>query len=188
MDGQAMGFDLTSILKAIGPAASIVFAAWIFMGFLQQRYDSAIERYHLMIDRYRREELSSEHRGNIRDEIMVYKRRCELMNWANIVGIVSAILLINTLITGELNIIFPKIMVIKLVSAGSALVGFSLIIVAALIVMRESAIIYRQIDGELLDVDDLAKATGLEPGDITARDRHTPSGGVRRTLGSLFRS
>ena len=35
-----MSFDVQSFLKAIGPSASIVFADWIFMGFLQQRYDT----------------------------------------------------------------------------------------------------------------------------------------------------
>jgi hypothetical protein len=37
--------ELSDVLKAIGPAASIIFAAWIFMGFLQQRYDAAVSRY-----------------------------------------------------------------------------------------------------------------------------------------------
>ena len=32
-----MNFELSDVLKAIGPAASIIFAAWIFTGFLQQR-------------------------------------------------------------------------------------------------------------------------------------------------------
>jgi hypothetical protein len=166
-----MNFDLTSILKAIGPAASIVFAAWIFMGFLQQRYDAAVERYQSMISQYRSGNLSDDRRGNIREEILVYKRRCELMNWASMVGIVSAILLIATLITGELNIIFPKVAPLKYLSAGSALLGFTLIIVAAIIVMVESSIIHRQLDSELLDVPDLAQATGQEGGDITTQKR-----------------
>jgi hypothetical protein len=37
--------DLNEILKNIGPSAAIIFAAWIFMGFLQQRYDAAIDRF-----------------------------------------------------------------------------------------------------------------------------------------------
>src|SRR3978361_1417247 len=173
-----MNFDLTSILKGIGPAASIVFAAWTLMGVPQPRYDAAVERYQGMIAQYRNSKLSDERRGNIRDEILVYKRRCELMNWANMVGIVSAILLIATLITVELNIIFPKIVLIKLLSAASALIGFGLIIVAAIIVMVESSIIHRQIDSELLDVPDLAQATGQESGDITTQER--PRLGLKR--------
>jgi hypothetical protein len=46
-----MTFELKDILTAIGPNASIVFAAWIFMGFLQQRYSVALERYGSLIER-----------------------------------------------------------------------------------------------------------------------------------------
>ena len=49
-----MDFDLSNVLKAIGPTASIVFAAWIFMGFLQQRYDTAVARYQDMIEAFGR--------------------------------------------------------------------------------------------------------------------------------------
>ena len=85
------------------------------------------------------------------------------------VGIVSAILLILTLITGELAIIFPHFPPLKYVSAGSALLGFFLVIVAAIIVMVESSIVGRQLEGELLDVPELAQCTGLEVGNIAKR-------------------
>jgi len=46
---------LSDVLKAIGPNASIVFAAWNFMGFLQQRYDAALNRYQGAVGDYRSE-------------------------------------------------------------------------------------------------------------------------------------
>jgi hypothetical protein len=159
-----MNLDASAILKAIGPAASIVFAAWIFMGFLQQRYDAAIERYRSMIAQYRKGEVSQWRHGNIKDEILVYKRRCELMNAASVVGLISAILLILTLIAGELSIILPKEPVPQYATAGCALAGFSLVIVAAIIVIVESVITRRLLDSELLDVRELAESTGQEPG------------------------
>jgi hypothetical protein len=162
-----MNFDLSNILKTIGPAASIVFAAWIFVGFLQQRYDAAIERYRTMISQYRDSELPDTRRTNVRDAILIYKRRCELMNYANMVAISSAIFLILTLIIGALAIIFPDSGWLKYLGAGSALMGFILVIVAAGIVMVESSIIRRQIDSELLDVPDLAQSSGQETGNIT---------------------
>lgn len=61
------------------------------MGFPQQRYDSAIERYRSMIDQYRAGGMSDERRGNIRDQVLVHKRLCELMNYANIIGLTSDI-------------------------------------------------------------------------------------------------
>ena len=45
-----VGIALPDILKVVGPSAAIIFAAWIFMGFLQQRYDAAVERYRSAID------------------------------------------------------------------------------------------------------------------------------------------
>ncbi|HEX2942017.1 MAG TPA: DUF2721 domain-containing protein [Rhodopila sp.] len=171
-----MNLDIPAILKAIGPAASIIFAAWIFMGFLQQRYDAAVERYRFMIGQYRAGELSTWRRGNIKDEILVYKRRCELMNTASMIGMVSAILLILTLIIGETAIILPKVSILKYLTAGSAMAGFSLVVVAAIIVILESSIVRRQLDSELLDVRDLAESTGQQPGSIADRPdarRHT---------------
>ena len=166
-----MDFDLANILKAIGPAASIIFAAWIFMGFLQARYDAAVDRYRDLVDRYRTVDLSGSRKGNIRDEIICYKRRCELMSRANTIGLVSAILLILTLITGELALIFQNVSFLKYISAGSALLGFGLVIVATVIVLIEGSITHRQINSELLDVPDLAEGTGQQVGDITDPQR-----------------
>ena len=166
-----MSFDISDVFKSIGPAASIIFAAWIFMGFLQQRYDAAVERYRTMIDNYRTADISSDRRGNMMDQILVYKRRCELMNTASIVGLVSAIFLIMTLIFGELSIILAGISALKYLSAGSAFTGFTLVIAAAVIVLMESVIIQRQIDSELLDVPDLAHGSGQRTGSIADPNR-----------------
>jgi hypothetical protein len=46
---QTMTSQLGDILKTIGSSAAIIFAAWIFMGFLQQRYDAAVDRYRSLI-------------------------------------------------------------------------------------------------------------------------------------------
>ncbi len=162
-----MTFNITKIFTAIGPAASIIFAAWIFMGYLQARSDSALGRYHAMIGIYRDGNMSEERRSNVRDQVSVYKRRCELMNTANTVGIFAAILLIFTLISGEISIVVPTFTFLQIVSAGSALLGFALVIVAAVFVLAESSIIQRQLDTELLDVADLARSTGQKSGDIT---------------------
>lgn len=180
-----MSFDLTNILKTIGPAASIIFAAWIFMGFLQQRYDSAIERYRSMVGQYRAGDISDERRGNIRHQVLVYKRRCEHMNYANIIGLTSAVLLILTLITGELDIIFPNAVPLKYISAGSCLAGFVLVIVASIFVIVESSITHRQLDSELLDIPDLARSTGQKSDDITAQKRRGHGHGPRQFAGWL---
>ena len=164
-----MHIDVPAILQAIGPAASIIFAAWIFMGFVQQRYDAAVDRYRETIAQYRRTDVPDARRTNIRDQIILYKRRCELMALATILGLVAAILLILTLIAGELNIIFPATQPLKYVCACSALAGFALVIAAAVIIIVESRITFRQLATELLDVPDLADSTGQQAGAITGR-------------------
>jgi Protein of unknown function (DUF2721) len=173
-----MNVDLANILKVIGPAASIVFAAWIFMGFLQQRYDSAIERYRDAIAKCRnRDGLADERLTNITDQVLVYRHRCDLMSWANLVGLASAMLLILTLIIGEFDTVFPNVPALAYVGAVSAFLGLGLVILAAGLVVREGFITRRQIDSELLDVPDLARLVGREPGAIGApgRDRAKPN-------------
>jgi hypothetical protein len=68
------------------------------------------------------------------------------------------------LMLGELDIILPGVPLLKYVSAGSALLGFGLVIVATLFVIVEGSITHRQLDSELLDVPDLAQSTGQAPG------------------------
>ena len=166
-----MEFTLADLFKAIGPTASIIFAAWIFMGFLQQRYDAAVERYREMIGKYREVEQSNDRRVNAKDQIMRYKRRCGLMNCACVTGLVSAIMLLLTLIVGALDVMMPGNSALKYVSAGSALLGLSLVIVAAALVIVECVISFRQLGEELLDVPELAHATGQQPGSVRSADK-----------------
>lgn len=159
-----MTFDVSNMLKAIGPAASIIFAAWIFMGFLQQRFDTAMGRYQTAVEAFRSEGIPEDRRYNIKQQILTYKRRCELMSRANIVGLSAAILLIVTLIAGEVDILVPSLPLVGYLCAASALIGFALVIVATVYVVVEGSITHRQIVSELLDVPDLARSSGLEPG------------------------
>lgn len=166
-----MNLDLANILKVIGPAASIIFAAWIFMGFLQVRYDSAIDRYRELIEKYRTSDLSGSRKANMKDQIFRYKQRCQLMGYANIIGLTSAILLILTLIAGGLSLALPDDIVFKYASLILAFIGLSLVIIATIIVMREGMITNRQIYNELLDIPDLAEGVGQEAGDISDPQR-----------------
>jgi hypothetical protein len=93
-----MNLDLANVLKVIGPAASLIFAAWIFVGFLQTRYDAAVERYRDIIETYRTSDLSGSRKSNMIDQIVHYKRHCELMSRATGCRLVSEILLIFTLL------------------------------------------------------------------------------------------
>jgi hypothetical protein len=171
-----MSFEIADVLKLIGPSASIVFAAWIFMGFLQQRYDAAVERYRSMIGECRTESgVSDARRRNIREQLATYQRRCRLMNAACNVGLVSAILLILSLITGELDVIFTSVTLFKDASALASLAGFVLVIAAAVLVLIESAISRRQLDWEVMDI----------PGLADSARRGVSAAGVQRGLKSV---
>jgi hypothetical protein len=150
---------LTDVLEAIGPNASIVFAAWIFMGFLQQRYDSAADRYRGAVGDFRSSDHEDERARNLKDQIVTYRHRCQLMTRATLLGLIAAMLLIASLIFGALSVLLPDVTLITVCGVFTSIAGFVLVIAAALIVVMEGKIVRRQIDDELRDVPELANLT-----------------------------
>lgn len=136
------------------------------MAFLQTRYDSAVDRYRILVEQYRDSEQSEARRVNLRESILVYKKRCEIMNVASVIGLASAIVLIASLILGELALSMPSIRALKIVCISGTLFGLTLVIAATSIVIYESRIIHRQLRAELLDLPELAHGIGEEPGQI----------------------
>lgn len=102
-----MHFQLKDVLTAIGPSASIVFAAWIFMSFLQNRYSQAFQLYRELIQECREREMEQPRGANVRAQVLLFRRRFELMRQATNLGLVAAMLLISTLIGGAVNAVFP---------------------------------------------------------------------------------
>jgi len=152
--------QLSDVLKAIGPNASIVFAAWIFMGFLQQRYDSALGRYQTAVGDYRSNKHDVSRADNLKAQVLAYRHRCRLMSRASLIGLVAAVLLISSLIFGALDVLVPSNPAITTCGTAAAIAGFILVIVAALIVIAEGRVVERQIDDELRDVANLAANAG----------------------------
>jgi hypothetical protein len=159
-------FSLKAVLEALGPNSALIFAAWIFMAFLQERYLAALERYRLLIEDYRHAEVTEDRHRNIRDQVMLYKQRCELMKLATNLGLFAAIFLIAALVLAAFHAIFHAFPMIVYVSAACAVAGLALITVGATVAIKENSIIQRAIDSELLDVPDLAQKTGQKPGSI----------------------
>ena len=154
--------QLADVLKALGPNASIIFAAWIFMGFLQQRYDSAVDRYREAVGDYRSHEHEDERTGNLREQVLLLRRRCKIMGRSVLIGLTAAILLILSLIFGALDVLVPRTPLIAIAGIASAIAGFVLVMIAAGFVIAEGRIVGRQIDDELRDVGDLAQHTGTQ--------------------------
>jgi hypothetical protein len=165
-----MDFQLKDILTAIGPTASIVFAAWISVTVLQERYTAAFQRYRSLIQECRDGHVSGDRHANVREQVLLYKRRFEMMGRAINLGLLAAILLITTLIGGALNVVFPNWPVVQGLSTGCAMVGFILVILAAVLVIRENSIVKRALAAELLDLPELAEMTGNQAGYIGDSD------------------
>jgi hypothetical protein len=146
-------FDLQDLLEVVGPTASLVFAAWIFLSYLQQRSVAAFERYRALAEDYRHG-TDDKRQSVLRGQIALYKRRCELMQTATQVGVASAILLLTTLIIGALNVVVP-LGIWPYAGATCAIVGLAMVIVAASFVLRENKLIRTAIEAETKDLTGL---------------------------------
>ena len=146
-------FDLKDVLDAVGPTASIVFASWIFLTLLQQRYTSAYERYRDLVESYR-QGLEGKRKNIVGDQILLYKLRIRYMRYSTNIGLGAAIFLIFALIMGAFEPIFGG-NVIKAVGACCIIVGLLLVIAAAVLVVVENLLIVKAIDGELADIVEL---------------------------------
>lgn len=146
-----MSIDLKELLQTIGPTASLVFAAWIFLSYLQTRYEAAAVRFRELLNEYREEMNSSRHQS-VRRQILLYQRRCACMRRATNIGVVSAMLLIFTLIIGALNVVAPND-ILPPIAACLAIVGLALVVLAASFVLFENRLMQRALDDELSDVN-----------------------------------
>lgn len=161
-----MGFQLKDFLAAIGPSTGLIFASWIFMGFLQQRYVSAFERYRILLKDVREDHITKDRMNNIKDQALVYKKRCELMKLSTNLGLIAAMFLIVTLMTGGLDVIYPHVALLQLLCTGATFIGLLLVIAAAVLVVWENNLVQRALDSEVLDIPELAEATQQRPGSI----------------------
>src|SRR3954469_2408530 len=156
-----MQFAMKDFLEAIGPSASLIFASWIFLSFLQTRYTAAYDRYRALIEGRREHLLSAHDKGEsgndqrqdkIDAQIALYRKRCENMRLATNVGVVAAILLIITILCGGLQVLMPQAAPLKIVGALTAMGGLLLLIVAAVFVIVENVQIRRVMDDEAEDL------------------------------------
>ncbi len=151
-----MQFQLSDVLKAIGPTASIIFAAWIFLSVLQTRYDSAVDRYRDLVRIYRNGDEPAERHDSIKRQIEVYARRCTLMSGAISIGLASAVLLIVTLIGGTLDVVFPHVAAIAAISTVTTLMGLLLVITSAVFMMVDNLGTPGQLRKEVEDIGDIS--------------------------------
>lgn len=152
-----MPFQLKDVLDAVGPTASLVFAAWIFLSYLQARYTAAAERYRELADNYRNGAEGNRARSVSR-QILLYKRRCDLMCIATDIGVVSAMLLISALVLAAFEVVLPLHHAIAYVGTTCAIVGLLLVIAAAVCVLFENRLMQQAMQDELSDVPGIGAA------------------------------
>jgi hypothetical protein len=150
-----MDFDLKDVLDAVGPTASMVFASWIFMTLLQQRYSSGYDRYRSLVESYR-QGLEGDRKRVIKGQILLYKRRIAYMRYATNLGLIAAILLIVSLLMGALEAM-SDLPGVKYVGAACTIAGLLLVIAAAVLVMLQNLLLVHAIDGELADLADFTQ-------------------------------
>ena len=114
-------------LQAVGPTASLIFAVWIVMSVLQQRYITSCERYRSLIS----------------------EERCPKMRLATSVGVASAITLITGLVCAALGTMLQGVSLFKYLTALFAVAGLSSAVWAATIVIAESSKVRRAMDSEI---------------------------------------
>lgn len=146
-----MEFQLKDLLNAVGPPASLVFAAWIFLSYLQARYSAAAQRYRELTNDFRNNEDSRRH-DSVRRQISIYRKRCRWMWMATNTGVVSAVLLLSTLVMGALDVVFPAHRAIANAAAAAAVLGLLLVIAAAVMVLVENAVFGAAMEDELTDM------------------------------------
>jgi hypothetical protein len=149
-----MDFELKDVLGAVGPTASLVFASWIFMTFLQARYTAAYERYRDMIEEYRQGN-NTTRRNLIGDQIKLYRKRVNQMRVATNLGLWGAIFLLLTLISGAIDAAMKGSELLKYVGLGGTVLGLALVIASATLVIIENTHIKEAMDAELQDVPEL---------------------------------
>lgn len=156
-----MDFELKDVLGALGPNAALVFASWIFMTFLESRYGDAYTRYRSLIDDVREGKIKGKRQETVHDEIVLYRKRIDDMRQATTLGLYGAMLLLATLIIGALDVVFGSPPGLKYLGAACPIVGLSLVIWAAVLVVRENKMLKMPLDRE---TDDLPQFAGDRDG------------------------
>jgi hypothetical protein len=160
---------LKDLVATIGPGASFMFAAWIFLSYLQQRYTSSYDRYRALLQAYREHPADDQRRRSLREQIILYKGRCEKMRLATNLGIVSAMLLLTAMIAGAISFMYPTLTVFQWTSALGIVIGLLLVVAASAVVLVENVQLQEAIDSELSDLPEL-----IEDARRTPRTRAVP--------------
>lgn len=167
-----MTFELKDVLGVGGPSASLIFAATIYLGFLQQRYTSTYDRYRDLADGLRTFPASGDPRARVRRDSMagqlqLYRRRCGQLMVATNFAVAAAVLLSLALVVGLLNLTVAPAAPLKYACLAGLLAGLLLLVVSSAFVVVENTLVRHAVAAELDDLGD----PGPESGDRDPRRR-----------------
>jgi hypothetical protein len=185
---MVMEFSMKDLMEAIGPSASLIFASWLFLSFLQTRYNSAYDRYRALIQE-RRERLrtaddqapedADRHQRSVKEQIALYRRRCEQMRHATNIGVLAAILLIVTILCSGLQVVAPQLGMLRYVAAAGALLGLGLLVLAAAFVIAENVLIRHAMNDEAADLPESRESQSPGAWRVAPREPGHASDGAR---------
>jgi hypothetical protein len=148
--------DLLAILNAVGPSATLSFASWWFLSFLQGRYASSYDRYRALIDEFRQNrDATDPHHESTGAQVRLYRKRVEQMRLATTGGIIASMLLVVTTLTGALVAMIPQLSSLRYLGAATMVLGLVTLLVAASFVIRENTLIRHAMDSEISDLPEL---------------------------------
>lgn len=161
-----MSFELKDVLQTAGPTASLIFASWIFLQLLGQKYVSAFDRYRQLVAEYRSSPGNDVRREHLAEQIPLYKRRCEQMQRATVIGVVAAMLLIFVLLAGTIETIAgTEIAWLKWAGASATVIGLGLLIYAASYLILENRHVIDALHSEVKDLPDVAGRANVDGDD-----------------------
>lgn len=159
----AMSFQLKDVLQTAGPTASLIFASWIFLQLLGQKYVSAFDRYRQLVAEYRTSSGNDARREHLGEQIPLYKRRCEQMQRATVIGVIASMLLIFVLLAGTIETIAgDEIGWLKWAGAGAAVGGLGLLLYAASYLILENRHVIDALHSEVKDLPDVADRANVK--------------------------
>ncbi|MDR5806541.1 DUF2721 domain-containing protein [Caballeronia sp. LZ001] len=120
---------------------------------LGQIFVSAFDRYRTLVTEYRAIETSNNRRRHIAEQIPLYKRRCEQMQRATVIGAIAAMMLIFTLLSGtNVTIIGHDWAPLKYLGAASTVIGLALLLWAASYLILENRCVIDVLHSEVKDL------------------------------------
>jgi hypothetical protein len=138
--------DLKDVLNAAGPTATLLFASWIFLGYLNSRLSDSQKRFNDHDARHK----------SIYDQIKQNRKRCDLLFLATNDALRGAYFMFATIATGIISIATqqpPWLCIFNLCCALSGLVFLVLSVGKAL---AENKLLHQSITSEVADVPEFA--------------------------------